>query len=112
MNFPHDQVEELKALYGDVHRADEGGFSFILLKDVELPAGCTPAKSDLLLCPMPRDGYSSRLFFPQQIRSKTPRNWNGQIRILDRNWWAFSWSMNTPPTRLAEMVSTHLQGLR
>ena len=112
MEFPQDQIEELRSLYGEVRRADEGGFTFILLTNVELPPGCTPVSSDLLLCPMPKDGYSSRLFFQQQIRSKTNRNWNGQIRILDRNWCAFSWRMSTPPTRLAEMVSTHLQGLR
>lgn len=107
-----DEVEELKQIYGEIARADEGGLVYLLIKGLHLPAGCAPPSSDALLRPMQRDGYDSRLYFASQIQSPTPRNWNGQVRILDRNWFAFSWKLNASGLRLAQMVQMHLQGLR
>jgi hypothetical protein len=107
-----DQVDELKLLYGEIAQAEEGGLVYLLIKTLVLPPGCTPATSDALLCPMPRDGYDSRLYFASQIQSPTPRNWNGQVRILDRNWFAYSWKLNAAGLRLAQMVQMHVQALR
>ena len=39
MDFPRDQLEELKRLYPGVQRCDESGFTFFLLPDVALPDG-------------------------------------------------------------------------
>ena len=111
MSLPDDQVEELKTLFGGIQAAKEGGITYVLVPAATLPQGCTPLVVDLLLCPAERDGYPSRLYFSQQVTSPTPRNWNGQTRVLERNWFAYSWKVD-PGIRLAQMVQAHLQALR
>jgi hypothetical protein len=112
MEFPSDQIEELKTLFPDVQRSDEGGSAYFLLPSLQLPPGCVPEKVDALLCPMTRDGYPSRLFFSVQISAPVQRNWNANgVRILERNWHAFSWTI-AANQRLAQMVGAHLKGLR
>ncbi len=115
MDFPRDQLEELKRLYPGVQLCDEGGFSFFLLPDVALPEGCVPSRADLLLCPMFRDGYPSRLFIAERISTSANLNWNGTCRILDHNWHAFSWMADQDDQnhlRLAQRVALHMRGLR
>ncbi len=108
-----DEVEELKSIYGPVLEASEGGNSYLLLPQLTLPDGCLPARVDSLLCPHPQDGYSSRLFFAEKPGCPSSPKWNGQARLLERNWFAFSWRINSPsPLRLAQMVQGHLRGLR
>ena len=36
-----------------------------------MPNGCTPARVDASLCPTPRDGYTSRLFFAHKVEGGT-----------------------------------------
>jgi hypothetical protein len=111
MSFPVDQIDELKLMFPGVAQCDEGSVSFFLLSKATLPDGCQPSTTDLLLCPTPRDNYNSRLFFGSQISGKPGLNWNGQVRVLERNWHAFSW--RTPPgLRLAQMVTIHLRALQ
>jgi hypothetical protein len=113
MDFPEDQIQELKALYGSVLRAGEGGVTYFMLPLLHLPEGCTPKRVDSLLCPTERDGYSSRLFFAEKPQGRSMPNWNGQARILERNWYAFSWRIHAAgPLRLAQMVQVHLRALR
>lgn len=115
MALPTDQVEELKGV-SPVSEFDEGGATFLLLPTFKLPDGCLPSSVDLLLCPTPRDGYNSRLFFaervqPPQTPGRQALNWNGTARIAERNWQAFSW--RTPSgLRLAQMLSIHLKALQ
>ncbi len=112
MEFPSDQIEELKALTDSVSVSEEGGFAYLLLPSLQLPPGCSPEKVDALLCPMQRDGYPSRLFFAESIQSREQRNWNANgVRILERNWYAFSWTVPAG-LRLAQLVGAHLKGLR
>jgi hypothetical protein len=113
MAFAADEVAELLDLFGRVQQAEDGGFTYFLLPDVSLPAGCTPAALDALLCPMARDGYSSRLFLSQQIVHRGPgTNWNAvNVRILERNWFAVSWQVR-PTLRLAQLVRGHLDAFR
>jgi len=112
-SFPNDQIDELRQ-FGQLQQAQEGGTTFLLISQMAMPVGCTPQRVDVLLCPVPRDGYSSRLFFAHQVQkpSGAPPNWNGTVRILERNWYAFSWRMPEQPLRLAQMVGEHLRGLR
>jgi hypothetical protein len=111
MDLPPDQIEELRPLCESISQSNEGGHTYLLLRDLRLPDGCQPALIDALLCPMERDGYSSRLFFTAQIPTRDARNWNGSIRILEKNWHAMSW--RTPKgLRLAQMVAIHLKALR
>lgn len=113
--LPEEEVSELKMMFPGAQSATEGGFVYVLLPGVSLPEHCSREPVDLLFCPMARgDGYPSRLFFSRQVAARGPLNWNAQgVRILERNWWAYSWKINTPtPLRLAQTVAYHLSPLK
>lgn len=112
MVFPQDQIDELKSITPSLRQTEEGGYTYLLIENYQLPDGLLPSQVDLLLCPMSRDGYESRLYFSQQITGcSKPPNWNGNVRVIGRNWIAFSWRTN-PGLRLADMLLIHLHGLR
>lgn len=112
MALPEKQLEELTEVYGEVLVATDGGIDFVLINTLSLPPGCSPSTTRALLCPTPRDGYNSRLFFPEKIQESLSRNWNAQnIRILDSNWFAISWKTD-PGLSLLQMVRCHLDGLK
>jgi hypothetical protein len=107
-----DCLEELRSLCPAAKQAVEAGVDFVLLPALQLPDGCNPNRVDALLCLGARDGYDNRLFLSQQVSSPTPRNWNGQnVRILERNWFAFSWKVPSSPRPIATLLA-HLQALR
>lgn len=112
MDFSSDQIEELKVLSPGVQCCHESGYTYFLIPNLALPEGCIPSRADALLCPMPRDGYVSRLFFPQKIVTRSSLNWNANgVRIVERNWYAFSWNVRHSNLRPAQMVAAHLRGL-
>lgn len=111
MPFPEEQINELKSIAPNLSVAQEGGYTYLFIKDLRLPEHCDPAVVDALFCPTPKDGYTSRLYFPQIIGGIPSRNWNGNLRALERNWYAISWQMQ-PGLRLAEMLINHLNALR
>lgn len=111
MNFSEDHISELNRIYPNAQMAQEGGLTFFLLPDIELPDGCNPKRVDALFCPMPRDGYTSRLFFSERIGSCNNPNWNGNARILDRTWFAISWKISVNQ-RLVQMIRSHLDALK
>jgi hypothetical protein len=49
------------------------------------------------------------LFFAEKINGGQGGNWNGNIRVLDRNWHAISWQTTTPNLSLIEQVMIHLK---
>lgn len=116
MAWPGDQVDELKRLFGEVQSAEEGQATFFLFPSLQLPDGCTPERARALLCPSPRDGYTSRLFFAQKItvaNATQALNWNSNNqRILEENWFAYSWKISRSDLRLAQMVADHLSALK
>jgi len=111
MNYPIDQIEELKKISPNLSLAQEGGYNYILIRDLQLPDKCIPSIVDALLCPTQREGYPSRLFFSSKITGCPARNWNGNIRVLGQNWFAISWKTNGA-TRLTEKLIVHLKALR
>ena len=111
MDFDEIQIEELKQIAPNLSMAQEGGYQYILIKDLKLPEGCSPSIVDALLCSKPRDGYESRLFFSAQISGCPARNWNGHIRVLEKNWYAISWKVPSGQ-RLYEILLIHLNSLR
>ena len=111
MDLSQEQIDELKALVPSICIANEGGYCYLLIKDVTLPAGCSPSVTNVLLCPFPKDGYNSRLYFPNMISGCASRNWNSQnVRILGANWFAFSWK-SPGGLSLKEMLLFHLNSL-
>ena len=111
MRFSEEEVAELKRLCPDVSVVDEAGCSYLLLPGLNLPDGCTPTRTDAILCPVSRDGYASRLFFAEKVQAKAACNWNATaVRIAERNWHAYSWK-TSENLRLAQMVAAHLRAL-
>jgi hypothetical protein len=107
-----EHIAELRSLCPDARQVSEGGLDYVLLPALKLPEGCNPGAVDCLLSLGARDGYSNRLFFAQVVTSRQARNWNGQnIRILERNWFAYSWRV-PPGPRPIEILIGHLQALR
>ena len=114
MEFPPDQVQELKAAFPQVVSAEEAGIVYFLIPQCPLPAGTSPGAVDVLLCPTAdRHGYPSRLFFAQQVQSHKQLNWNtNNVRILERNWFAYSWKIAQQGLRLMQILALHMRALQ
>jgi len=112
MSFAADQIAELKLLCAGVQQCEEAGCTYLLLPGLKLPKGCSPSKTDALLCPTPRDGYPFRLYFAVRVESSAQLNWNAQrVRIIERNWDAFSWKVGEE-SRLIQMIAAYLGHLK
>lgn len=112
MVYPEDQILELKKICDAVSFAEEGGAGYFLLEGLNLPDECSPSRADVLLYPESRDGYNSRLYYSEKIQSPIfdKLNWNVTgIRILERNWFAYSWKINENNLRLVQLVVNHLR---
>jgi len=110
MPYPKEQTDELKDYCQKVSSLPEGGIDFLYLEELRLPAGCTPVICDALLCPVAKDGYPSRLYFSVQVNGQFARNWNGSVRIGEKNWYAFSWKVDLASPTLAQLLIAHLNG--
>jgi hypothetical protein len=111
MESPEHQLEELKRYCTKLKAVPEGGVTYLYLEQLRLPAGCTPAVCDGLLCPVARDGYPSRLFLSVQVSSPYTRYWNvSNARIAEKNWVAFSWKVELKDPTLARLLIAHLNG--
>lgn len=112
MPFPDDQVAELKKLCANSQQCEEGNRTYILLPRLVLPEVCLPQCIDALLCPTELDGYASRLFFAERVGCSAQLNWNAnRVRILERNWDAFSWKV-PKDIRLIQMIAAHLRAFK
>ena len=105
-----DELAELGLFCGKVTEQREGERRYLLLERVTLPAGCSPAAMEALLCPQERDGYMTRLFLASPITGKGT-NWTVH-RILDRTWHSWSWQNVSANQRLAQILLGHLRGLQ
>tara|TARA_R110002124_G_scaffold149259_5_gene315359 strand:- start:9402 stop:9752 length:351 start_codon:yes stop_codon:yes gene_type:complete len=109
MEVNSDWIERLRKVYPELEVLKEGGFSYIFIKDLILPDGVIPEKLDALLCIDRRDGYDSRLYVSEKIKECDPsRNWNGNIVLMDKNWFAVSWKTQQGLTYI-EMLMVHLK---
>lgn len=112
MDYPQEQIAELKRYCSKVSALTEGNATFLYLEQLRLPEGCEPAACDALLRPFQgADGYPSQLYFSEQIKSPYARNWNViNARICEKNWFAFSWKVNPASPTLARILVAHLTG--
>lgn len=112
MDFPEDQIKELKSIAPNLSIAQDGGITYIRIDNLQLPDRCEPKIVNALLCPSHKDGYESSLFYSAIITGIPSRNWNRNgVRILGESWYAISWKVNAG-LRLAEMLQIHLGALR
>lgn len=109
MEFAHDQVSEMKMLFGGgMKLVVEGQYTFIFIPNQKIPGGVDEGVVDLLFCPTPWGGYNSRLFYSRKVETRQERNWNNEnVRIIERNWFAFSWQVPVGLT-LAETIIIYL----
>src|SRR5258708_3894593 len=106
------ELRELSQLCNEPKEFTEFDQNYILLPQLRLPDGCTPAVVDALLCLSARDGYPTRLFYSQQIGCKNALNWNAQnVPILQRNWFAYSWK-DVASGRPIGVLAQHLKALQ
>jgi hypothetical protein len=113
MQISLEQVNKLTKAFPLVQQLEEGGIPFFFIPNFTLPDGCTPSITNVLFCPVTFQGYNSRLYFSEKIQSNkaNTQNWNfSGGRILERNWYAFSWRI---PENLGfvQMIAAHLRGL-
>lgn len=108
MGFSQKEVDDLKKVAPELKKIQEGGHTFFYIEKLMLPDGCNPNVVEALLCPNNHSGYPNRLFFSAKVSSPQTRNWNGQLRVIGRNWYGISWRTKTGLT-LLEMLSIHLK---
>ena len=111
MEYSKEELEELKHYCTKLSLLPEGGVNFIYMEGLRLPAGCTPSVCDALLCPVPKDGYPSRLYLSTEVKSPYTQNWNVRnFRIGEKNWFAFSRRIELANPTLAQVLVAHLTG--
>jgi hypothetical protein len=109
--YPAEEIEELKSYCKELSMVKEGEVTFLYLEGLRLPSGCEPEACNGLLCPVPRDGYPSRLYLSEKVKSPYIRNWNvNDARIGEKNWFAFSWKVDLKNSTLAKILVAHLTG--
>lgn len=100
---------ELEELCGKVTEYTEGGVRIIHLTRVQLPPGSVPATAEGLLYLGQHSGYMSRLFLAERTQKET--NWT-QHRVLDRQWYTWSYQGVSPEQRPAQVLLQQLSGLK
>jgi hypothetical protein len=111
MSLNEEWEREFISVFPAAKFIQEAGYTYVYIPEYDLPEGCTPAKSALLLCISPKDGYDSRLYFPQQVTGPVSRNWNSNIYILDRTWHSISWKTQAGLSYL-EMLMVNLRAFK
>ena len=113
MDYPQEQIDELKRYCSKVSALTEGNRIYLHLEQLHLPQGSEPPACDALLRPFAGDdGYPSQLYFSVLVTPPFPRNWNVMnVRIGEKNWFAFSWKHTLASPTLAQMLLEHLAGL-
>ena len=114
MPSSEEQIEAIKVHCAGVASCLQGTIEYLLLTALRLPA-CKPEVVDALLCLGDRgEGYATRLYLAERVvpRKVITLNWNANgVRILERNWHAFSWKV---PLGLSpeETLLEHMKPLR
>ncbi len=110
MTITDSQMNELKAVAPSARIITEGGYPFIHIACLQLPANCAPNTVEALLCVYPYHGYNSKLFFTEKITGTVSRNWNQSVRVLGKMWFAISWQTQPSLTPL-QILMIQLQAL-
>jgi hypothetical protein len=111
MDWNEGWKQEFISVFPNAKFLQEAGYSYIYLPELNLPDKCTPAASPVLLCVSPKDGYDSRLYFPQKIAGPVDRNWNSNVYVLDKTWQSFSWKTQAGLSYL-QMLSVNLRAFK
>lgn len=111
MRYSEEDLAELKALVGSgVRVLEESGNVYVYIPGLKMPPGCTPDRTDALLCPHSHSSYTSRLFLKERVQTPKSVNWNGEVFVLGHRWYAISYN-NVQNMPLLDMVMNHLRGM-
>lgn len=114
MPFSDEQVEAMKVHCASVASCSQGTIEYLLVAGLRLP-NCNPDVVDALLCFGDRgEGYATRLYFAERVAPARviTLNWNANgVRILERNWHAFSWKVPLGLSPEATLLE-HMKPLR
>ncbi len=99
------RIEELQILYGkeNVTSKTVDGTTLVRIKSAQLPTGCKPERTDVLLAFPPQQDTPAKRYVKETIKlpnGNTPRNFNPTM--LDGEAWydfsyAFQWNGATDP---------------
>src|ERR1035438_3683786 len=108
-----EELSELNQLCAGAKVMPEIDSVYIFLPALKLPKGCSPAQVDALLrVKSPLTDYPTRLFYASKITCSKQLNWNStNVVILQRNWFAYSWSNVAADRPPVELVAEHLRAL-
>lgn len=112
--FSGEHLAELDLICAGAKEMAELGSAYIYLPALRLPNGCTPNQVDgLLRVSSTNTDYPTRLYFSQMVSCSTALNWNAtNVVILQKNWFAYSWTDVANEGRPIEIIAQHLKALR
>ncbi len=109
MNGDAAELARLRALSPNAELWTEAGGPLVYMPDLTVQSGGAKHKVDALLCPRPRDGYLTRLFFSVPLgggRAWTP------YAIMAGNWFAFSWQGISADQPWLDILASHLEAAK
>ena len=109
MNQEDLRFIEVKKVCSKAELWSEGGKNHVYLPAFKVASHDLKHQMDLLLCPYDRDGYTSRLFFQEQIKGKVS-NWS-TFNICGRTWYGYSWKGIPNDIPYYQMLLGHLGAL-
>jgi hypothetical protein len=109
VNGNEAQLARLRTLCPGAELWDEAGAPLVFLPDLKVESAGAMRIVDALLCPRPRDNYTSRLYYSLQL--PVDRNWAAH-NLMTRTWWAFSWQGIGANQPWIDMLAAHLEAVK
>ena len=103
-----DLEEVRKFLCPAAREVVEGGVEYLHLPNLKMPDGTV--QDALLRLTVTGDGYATRLYLAREIDGKGS-NWTAH-RILDRQWFTWSFKEVSPQERLVVILANHFRPLK
>jgi hypothetical protein len=110
VSIPADRLSPLQPLCESAQALQEGGHTYIYLKNLRIRIAGINHVVDALLCPMANTGYVTRLFLSVAFPQKGV-NWSVH-QILGRAWHTWSWNGVPADLPLLQMLMCHLDALK
>lgn len=94
------RVEELRSLYSNVDmKTLQDSITAVRIKNAQLPSGCTPDKTDVLLLFPPNQDTPSKRYVKENVKlpnGKAPKNLN-PTQVDGETWYDFSYNFPWSP---------------
>lgn len=87
----------------------KAGGPLVYLPGLKVESSGSIRTIDGLLCPYPRDGYDTRMFYSEQM--PVARNWAPHV-VMGRGWAAHSWSGISFNQPWLDILASHLETVK